>query len=425
MTTTPPQLSVVIPALNEGDNIGPLLERLRRTITALGTATEIIVVDGGSKDQTWEVAEKFGARCILQRGPGYASALLEGVQAALGAYIVTLDSDLSHPPELLKDLWPARTEADVIIASRFIPGGSSEAPLMRHSLSRILNGMFSIGLSIPVGDSSSGYRLYKREALNLATFRPQNFNVLQEMLVRAYTAGFKVKEIPLNYEERASGSSHVSFVTFAASYVPTFYRLWKLRNLVATADYEYRSYWSRHLLQRYWIRKRLSLIREFLGASKRMLDIGSGSNYLAATLPGLVAVDIEPQKVRFLSRLGVQAQVADAERLPFSNGSFDRVIMSQLLPYVEHVDTAIKEASRVLAPGGRAIVCVPDSQRFAWGIFGALYQMLPNVRASETKMATPFTRASLVDTFAAHGFRGLEYHYICGAELVMLFQKEG
>jgi dolichol-phosphate mannosyltransferase len=423
MNAQAPKLSVVIPALNEGANIGHVIERLKRSIVSLGISAEIIVVDGGSKDRTWEVAEKSGARCILQRNPGYASALIEGIQAAQGSYILTLDSDLSHPPELLSDLWAARTDADVIIASRFIKGGRSDAPVVRHLLSRVLNGVFSIGLSIPVRDSSSGYRLYNREALNLATYRPQNFNILQEVLVRAYTGGFKVKEIPLHYEERAAGASHVSFVRFAVSYLPTFCRLWKLRNLVGTADYEYRSYRSRHPLQRYWIRKRVSLIREFLGDSKRVLDVGSGSNYLAATLPGLVAVDVEPQKVRFLSRLGVQAQVANAEKLPFPNGSFDRVVLSQLVPYVDNVDAAIREAHRVLGAGGRAIVCVPDSQRFAWKFFGALYNRLPNVKASQTKMTTPFTRASLVATFASHGFRTLEYRYICGAELVILFEK--
>jgi glycosyltransferase involved in cell wall biosynthesis/predicted SAM-dependent methyltransferase len=424
MNAAPLLISIIIPALNEGRNIGPLIERLGRVTSELGISSEIVVVDGGSTDRTREVAEQAGARCLVQRRPGYASALMEGIEAAQGEYILTLDSDLSHPPELLKELWAARTEADVIIASRFVKGGGSDAPLVRHLLSRILNGVFSIGLSLPVRDSSSGYRLYKREALNLTAYLPQNFNILQEILVRAYTAGFSIKEIPLHYEERASGRSHVSILKFAISYVPTFYRLWKLRNLVSTADYEYRSYHSRHPLQRYWIRKRLALIRGLLGDPQRVLDIGSGSNYLATTLPGLVAVDIEPQKIRFLSRLGVAAQVADAAKLPLSDESFDQIIMSQLLPYVDAADAVIKEAHRVLVPGGKVVVCVPDSHRVAWKVFGTLYAMLPNVKDSRITPKREFTRASLVDTFVAHGFRPLEYQYICGAEVVLLFQKQ-
>jgi DNA-binding transcriptional MerR regulator len=181
----------------------------------------------------------------------------------------------------LKEIWAARNDADIIIGSRFARGGSSEAPIIRHLLSLILNSVFSIGLSIPVKDISSGYRLYKREALNLKTYRPENFNILQEVLVRAYAGGFSIKEVPLRYEERASGESHVSLVKFAISYLPTFYRLWKVRNSLSTADYEHRSYSSRHPLQRYWVRKRIELIKQLLGEPKRVLDIGSGSSVLA------------------------------------------------------------------------------------------------------------------------------------------------
>ena len=332
-----PILSVVIPTLNEGLNIGPLIDRLKTTTSELGLTTEILVVDGGSKDQTWGEAEQRGAQCLLQRRPGYACALLEGLNAAAGEYILTLDGDLSHPPELLKELWASRDQSDIIIGSRFAEGGSSQAPLMRHLLSLALNSVFSIGLSIPVMDISSGYRLYKCEALNLEDYHPENFSVLQELLIRAYAGGFSVKEVPLHYGERASGKSHVSIFRFALSYVPTFYRLWKLRNSLSTADYEYRSFSSRHPLQRYWIRKRIALIKELLGEPKRVLDIGSGSSRLATTVSGLVAIDNEPQKVRFLHNRGVNARVADAECLPFPEGSFDQVVLSEVLPYVGSV----------------------------------------------------------------------------------------
>lgn len=418
-----PQVSVVIPTLNEGLNIGPLIERLWATLKELNLSGEILVMDGGSSDQTWEVAQKLGAQCHLQRRIGYAGALREGFAAAQGEYVLTLDSDLSHPPELLKEMWAKRNDADVIIASRFAEGGRSEAPIARHLLSKILNSVFSIALSLPIRDLSSGFRLYKREAINLGLYRPENFNILQEVIVRAFVDGYKIVEVPLHYQERASGSSHVSFVKFAVSYLPTLYRLWKLRNSTTTADYEYRSYHSRHPLQRYWIRKRLALIKTFLGEPKRVLDVGAGSNYLATTLPGITAVDSEPRKVRFLCRRGVNASVASAEHLPFPNESFDQVILSEILPYVEDPSAAIAESCRVLAPGGRVVVCVPDSRRLAWKLFGFGYNRLPNVKLSSQKTRHRFTRINLVEKMANQGFRALKYRYICGAELVIGFQK--
>jgi len=416
-------VSVVIPALNEEKNIGPLVERLWATMKDLRLSAEIIVVDGGSEDATWQAAENRGAKCLLQRRLGYAGALREGFAAAQGEYVLTLDSDLSHPPELLKELWEKREQADILIASRFVEGGRSDAPITRHLLSKILNSVFSICLSLPIKDLSSGYRLYKRGSLNLGAYRPENFNILQEVLVRSYSDGYSIKEIPLHYEERAHGSSHVSFVKFALSYLPTLYRLWKLRNSVTTADYEYRAYSSRHPLQRYWIRKRLNLIKNLLGESHRVLDIGSGSNYMAASTTGLVAVDSEAKKVRFLTHKGATALQAEASQLPFADESFDQVILSQVLPYVDDLNASLKEAHRVLVKGGRAVICVPDSRRMTWRIIGALYNLLPNVRTSDIKPRHRFSRSKLVERMANSGFRALKYRYVCGAELVISFQK--
>ena len=422
-TDRPPVLSVAIPALNEGLNIGPLVQRLWAVTKELGIPAEIIVVDGGSSDQTWQVAESRGARCILQRRLGYAGALREGFLAARGSYVLTLDSDLSHPPELLKEMWPLREQADVIIASRFAEGGRSDAPVTRHLLSKLLNTVFSTVLSLPLKDLSSGYRLYKKEALSLEAYRPENFSVLQEVLVRSYSAGYSVREVPLHYQERATGTSHVSFVKFAISYLPTLYRLWKLRTSPDSADYEFRAFNSRHLLQRYWVRKRHELIKFFRGEASSVLDVGSGSNYLAATSPGVTALDIEPKKVRFMAHTQAAAVQGDAQSLPFEDESFECVILSELLPYVEDTATALREARRVLMKRGKLIVCVPDSRRMTWKIIGSIYRLLPNVRPIEARSRHRFTRNGLVEALADSGFRALRYRYICGSELVIAFQK--
>jgi hypothetical protein len=76
-----------------------------------------------------------------------------------------------------------------------------------------------------------------------------------------------------------------------------------------------------------------------------------------------------------------------------------------------------------LVKDGVAVVCVPDSRRLAWRFFGTLYRILPNVQASQKRAFTQFTRISIVNYFADSGFRALEYRYICGAELVIAFQK--
>lgn len=422
-TDRAPLISLVVPALNEGGNIGPLVRRAKAVLSQLADLHEVLIVDGGSSDNTWEEAEAAGARCMLQRRIGYGGALRDGLQAARGEFVFTMDSDLSHPPELMNELWRERETADVIIGSRFVPGGSSAAPRLRHVLSVILNTVFSTVLSVPIKDSSSGYRLYRRAVLKPELYRPENFNVLQEILIRAFSDGWRVKEVPLKYEERVHGESHVSFVKFAISYVPTLARLWLLRNSVEAADYEHHSYDSRHGLQRRWIRRRVQIISEFLGNTRGMvLDLGCGSSRLTSTNPDFIALDIRQDKLRFLSRFNSRRLQADIARLPIQSQSVEAAVLSQSLEYLPDLSSALREVNRVLKPGGVAVFSVIDSRRIRWRILGTLYRLLPNVKKGPQKHHQ-LSRSSFVDQIAAHGFRALKYRYIFGSELVLKAQK--
>src|SRR5947209_13206256 len=137
------QLAVVIPAWNERENIELLLPALKGMIADLGLTAEIIVADGGSRDGTAEAAQRRGARVVVQKAPGYGSALLAGFAATSAPYIVTMDADLSHRPVFLEEFWRRRDEAEVLIASRYVPGGRADMSRFRRLLSHILNRTYS------------------------------------------------------------------------------------------------------------------------------------------------------------------------------------------------------------------------------------------------------------------------------------------
>src|SRR3977135_3913255 len=139
-------LSLVLPALNEAENLDRVLPELKKALVALGPTYEIIVVDGGSSDGTHEIVRKHGARLVSQKLPGFGGAYRAGFEQARGEYVITLDADGSHDPKFLKDLWAARAEGDVVIASRYVLGGAAEMPVMRRVMSRILNLTFRRGL---------------------------------------------------------------------------------------------------------------------------------------------------------------------------------------------------------------------------------------------------------------------------------------
>jgi len=223
-------LSIIIPALNEAGNIGPLVTRCLDTIARLNVTAEILVVDGGSHDGTKDEARAAGGRVIAQEGRGYGGALRSDFNAARGRHVQTMDSDLSHEPEVIVSLWEARDRADIVIASRYVPGGGAEMSASRAVLSRILNVVFTKAFRLAIHDISSGFRLYRRQALARISFHASDFDVLEEILILIVNQGGTLTEVPFQYRPRQAGKSHAKLIKFGLAYCRTFYKMWRLRS---------------------------------------------------------------------------------------------------------------------------------------------------------------------------------------------------
>src|SRR5438132_8270175 len=223
-----PNLAVVIAAWNERENIELLLPALKEVIAGLGLTAEIVVADGGSRDGTAEAAQRRGARVVVQKEPGYGSALLAGFAATSAPYIVTMDADLSHRPVFLEEFWRRRDEAEVLIASRYVPGGRADMSRFRRLLSHILNFTYSRILSFPLRDLSSGFRMYHRDVLMGLTLVARDFDVLEEILIRVHAEGWHILEIPFHYMSRGSGRSHVRLFIFGWALKKTRFVIWNL-----------------------------------------------------------------------------------------------------------------------------------------------------------------------------------------------------
>lgn len=222
-------VSVVIPAYDEGANISSLIHEVKKVLDKNKISFEILVVDAKSNDDTVERAKEAGAEVFVQRKPGYGMALKEGFDKAKGKHLITMDADLSHDPLFIDEMIKIYKTADIIIASRYIAGGNAEMGRFRRLLSILLNRMFCFVLSLPYRDISSGYRCYKKEVLERVTITSRDFDVLEEILIKAHQQGFRIVEVPFHYKPRIHGKSHVKLFRFGLSFGKTLWKMWRLR----------------------------------------------------------------------------------------------------------------------------------------------------------------------------------------------------
>ena len=148
-----------------------------------------------------------------------------------------MDAYLSHDPDFIVRLWRTRTLADIVIASRYMQGGAAYSGWWRTKLSVFRN--FAMGhlLSMPIADLSSGFRLYKREALQNLEFESRNFEIQEEILVKSSASGFRVTEVPFVYLPRGSGRSHARLFRFGMDIARCAIKMRKLRNSSDWADH--------------------------------------------------------------------------------------------------------------------------------------------------------------------------------------------
>jgi dolichol-phosphate mannosyltransferase len=417
------ELAIIIPSLHEADNLAILLPDLVETLGPVTHSYKIIVVDRNPDEATREISRKHHVVLLDQEGTGYGNALKSGFQYANSKYILTMDADLSHSPEFIEEVFKKRTEGDVVIASRYVPGGDYKMPLVRTVLSKVLNKFFARGLSLNIRDTSSGFRLYNKDVLESFEIVNTDFAVLQEILVKAYCEGWKIVEVPFRYYPRQIGRSNAQTFAFGISYLRTFFKLYRRRNSILSADYDHRAYNSVVPPQRYWQRQRYKHIVDLIGSEGPVLDVGCGSSRIIGALPrGSLAMDVLFRKLRYAHIFGVPRVQASGFHLPIKNMSFPCVVCSQVIEHVPKNRGFLEELVRVLKPNGALILGTPDYANWQWRFIEAVYErVMPSAYADEH--ISPYTKKELIDFFENIGFVVEDVRYILQGELILKLRK--
>lgn len=206
-----PALSVVLPAYRLGDVIAETLDRV--TAALPDADTEVVVVDDGSPDETSAVvAAHRDPRVRLVRHPsnlGKGEALVSGWRASEGELVVFLDADLDLPPEQVPAMVERLGDADVVVGSKREAMAAGNYPGLRRLLSRAFAGGISLLFRLPVSETQTGLKVFRREVLEavLPAVRTRGYAFDLELLVRAHRAGYRLVEAPVTLDRRAAGAS--------------------------------------------------------------------------------------------------------------------------------------------------------------------------------------------------------------------------
>ncbi len=203
------KIKVIIPALNEKENIYNMINQLRQ----IGFC-EILVVDGHSKDGTAECAQNLGAKVMVQNGNGKGSALREAFKECLDSdVVVMMDADGSMPPEELPSFIDAiNSGADVVKGSRFLPPGKSDDfTLTRRAGNKVMTKFANFLFLTQYTDMCYGYMAFNRKALLqlIPCLNGQKFEIETEICVKAKILGLRVMEVPSHERLRRFGSSNL------------------------------------------------------------------------------------------------------------------------------------------------------------------------------------------------------------------------
>jgi dolichol-phosphate mannosyltransferase len=223
---------LVLPTYNEAENVEAFVAA---ALEKLPSSAQVLIVDDSSPDGTGEIAERLAERHenvdVLHRQykEGLGPAYIAGFRHALAAgadLVLEMDSDFSHDPAYLPRLLEAAETADVVLGSRYVPGGGvSDWGPLRKAISRGGSAYARLVLGVDVMDLTGGFKCFRREvleAIDLDSVQARGYAFQVEMTYRAIKLGFKVVEVPIVFRDRRAGSSKMdrSIVAEAVWQVP-------------------------------------------------------------------------------------------------------------------------------------------------------------------------------------------------------------
>lgn len=228
------QALIIIPTYNEKENLGRLVAEVLQVVPE----AHLLIIDDGSPDGTGDIADALAAadpRIHAEHRTGklgLGTAYIHGFKWALARgyeYVFEMDADFSHQPKFLPDFLRAAEDHDLVLGSRYIPGGGTENwTWQRQLISRGGNTYARTVLWLPFKDLTGGFKCFRRrvlEALDLDGIQQKGYGFQIELTYRAHKKGFRIAQVPIMFPDRTAGQSKMSGAIFREALLG----VWKLR----------------------------------------------------------------------------------------------------------------------------------------------------------------------------------------------------
>jgi dolichol-phosphate mannosyltransferase len=242
-------LSVIIPARNEEESLPPTLSDIHETFTALNVPHEIVVVDDGSTDGTWEVLQnlrtsgKIPTLAAVQNNGlhGFGRAIIHGIDNSKGDAVVIMMADASDSPKDAVKYWRLLNDQgyECAFGSRFVKGGKViDYPRIKLAVNRLANFLVKIGFNIPLNDTTNAFKAYRRSVLDgCRPFLAQHFNLTVELPLKAIVRGYSWTVTPISWQNRKFGEAKLKIKEMGSRYFFICMYVW-LEKYFSRGDYK-------------------------------------------------------------------------------------------------------------------------------------------------------------------------------------------
>jgi len=384
------EASIIIPVNNEEKRIYDCLDQLTLSIPK---DYEIIVTADGCTDRTVEIAKLFPVKVVsFHEKLGKGGGILNASRFAKGKTIIFTDVDLSVSPDNIPRLVNALVDSDVVLGSRNLDDSiiKVKPPVHRKILGKVFNWIFRRLFKIKIFDTQCGFKAIKKEVLQELRndLHVEGFAFDADLIVKAYKKGFKINEIPIvwSYKKGSKVNSLQQIYSMGRDmlmiWLETKKREVMTRNLKSFYDsiqgdvYE-KACKSWFLPRRLWhLHKNREVVKKVTG--KRVLEVGCGSGTIVKRLlhkgKNVFGVDIGKKFLNFCHSSYKDAFFcsADAEKLPFSDNSFDTIICSEVIEHLSEPEKSLKEFVRILHPNGELVITTPNIS-VRWALVEAIW----------------------------------------------------